>query len=44
MIVKASVEFIAPKFQAGLITPIYTPTDVAEMIELAAKHQVQVTR
>jgi hypothetical protein len=41
VITRASIEFIAPRFRAGLITPIFTPADAAEMAELADQHHCE---
>ncbi len=41
MIIPATVDFLAPKFRAGLITAIYTPTDATEMARLAEQHQAE---
>lgn len=43
MIIPATVDYLAPKFRAGLVTAIYTPKDVADMIA-AAEHRGEVVR
>lgn len=39
MIVRASVEFLAPRFRAGLVTAIFTPADAEHLAELADQHE-----
>ncbi len=39
MIVHATIDYIAPRFRAGLITAIWTPEDAREMAELADQHE-----
>lgn len=39
MIVHATVDEIAPKFRAGLVTAIWTPEDAANARARAAEHQ-----
>lgn len=39
MICRAVVEYLAPKFRAGLKTPIYTEADAARVAELTEKRE-----